>query len=116
MTAEMRPFPGKHGKPYVELFSVRTKEEMCLGCLEMCLGANLDSIPWSNDLRVIKMRRETIRLKCMVREQLREGLSKRQGHLCGITNAIPISRIIGVDISDFIAFHNTVVEAAKKRS
>jgi hypothetical protein len=50
----------------------------------------------------------------MVREQLHEGLSKRQGHLCGIIDAIPISRIIGVNISDFIAFHNTVVEAANK--
>jgi hypothetical protein len=52
----------------------------------------------------------------MVCEQLHEGLSKRQGHLCGITDAIPISRVIGVDIIDFIAFHNTVVEAAKNTS
>ena len=51
----------------------------------------------------------------MVREQLHGGLSKRQGHLCGITAAIPISRIIGVNINEFVAFHNTVVEAAKKQ-
>jgi hypothetical protein len=51
----------------------------------------------------------------MVREQLHEGLSKRQGHLCGITDAIQNSRIIGVDIGDFIAFHNSVMEAAQKQ-
>jgi hypothetical protein len=62
-----------------------------------------------------ELKRETIRFKCMVRDQLHEGLGKRQGHLCGITDAISICRIIGVDISDFIAFHNTVVEAAKKQ-
>ncbi len=62
-----------------------------------------------------ELKRKSIRFKCMVREQLHEGLSKRQGHICGIAKAIPISRIIGVDISDFIAFHNTVVEAGKKQ-
>ncbi len=62
-----------------------------------------------------ELKRETISFKCMVRGQLHEGLSKRQGHLCGITDAIQISRIIGVDIIDFIAFHNTVVEAAQKQ-
>ncbi len=41
-------------------------------------------------------------------------MSKRQGHPCGVTDVIPISRIIGVDIGDFVAFHNTVVEAANK--
>jgi hypothetical protein len=68
MADEMRPCPEKNGKPCVELFPVRTKEEMCLG------------------------------------------------HLCGITDAIPISRIIGVDMSDLIVFHNTVVKAAKNKS
>ena len=51
----------------------------------------------------------------MVREQLHEGLSKRQGHLCGFNDAIQISRIIGVDVGDFIAFHNSVVEATHKQ-
>jgi hypothetical protein len=54
-------------------------------------------------------------LGCRFLTNLHEGLSKRQGHLCGIPDAIPISRIIGVDINDFIAFHNTVMEAAKKQ-
>ena len=85
---------------------------MCLGCHRggRKLGSTfVDQRFAGNDLKM-----ETITFKCMVREQLHEGLSKRQGHLCGIIDAIPISRIIGVDISDFIAFHNTVVEAAQK--
>ncbi len=40
---------------------------------------------------------ETHTLKCLVYEQLHEGLSKRQSHSRGITDAIPISRVIGVD-------------------
>ncbi len=61
-----------------------------------------------------ELKMKTIMFKYMVCDELHEGLSKRQGHLCGITDAIPISRIIGVDIIDFIAFHNFVGEAAKK--
>ncbi len=112
MADEMRPCPRNHGKPCVESIPVRTSDAMCLGCrrggrklgykvLEQRFGGN-------------ELKRETIKFKCMAREQLHEGSSKRQGHLCGITDAIPSSRIIGFEISDFIAFQNTVVEAAKK--
>ena len=86
---------------------------MCLGCRRG--GRKLGCKLVEQRFAAYELKMETIRFKCMVREQLHEGLSKRQGHLCGITDAIPISRIIGVGISDFIAFHNTVVEAAKKQ-
>jgi hypothetical protein len=112
MADEMRPCPGKNGKPCVELFLVRTKEEMCLGCRRG--GRKLGFNSMEQRFARKKLKRETIKFKCMVRDQLHEGLGKRQGHLCGITDAISICRIIGVDISGFIAFHNTVVEAAKK--
>ena len=85
---------------------------MCLGCRRGGRKLGFNSVEQRFARKELKM--ETIRFKCMVRDQLHEGLSKRQGHLCGITDAIPICRIFGVDIGDFIAFHNTVVEAAKK--
>jgi hypothetical protein len=113
MADEMRPCRGKNGKPCVELFPVRTKDEICLGCRRGGRKLGFNSVEQRFARKELK--RETIMLKCMFREQLPEGLSKRQGHLCGITDAISISRIIGVDISDFIAFNNTVVEAAKNR-
>ena len=86
---------------------------MCLGCRRG--GRKLGSTFVDQRFAGNELKRETITFKCMVREQLHEGLSKRQGHLCGITNAIPISRIIGVDTSDFIASHNIGVEAAQKQ-
>ena len=115
MADELRPCPGKNGKPCVELILVRTKDEMCLGCRRggRKLGCKFVEQRLQQRFVVNELKRETITFKCMVREQLHEGLSKRQGHLCGITDAIPISKIIGVAIIDFIAFHNTVVEAAK---
>ena len=113
MADEMRPCPKQNGKPCVELFPVRTKEEMCLGCRRGGRKLGFNSVEERFARKEVK--RETIRSKCMVREQLHERLSKRQGHLCGISDSIPISRIIGVDISDFITFHNTVVEAANKQ-
>ena len=113
MANGMRPCPGKNGKPCVELIPVVTKDEFCLGCRRG--GRKLGLLLVERRLIGNELKRETIRFKCMVREQLHERLSERQGHLCGITDAIPISWIIGVDISDFIAFHNSVVEAAEKR-
>ena len=106
MADEMRPCPGKHGKPCVELNPVRTKDGMCLGCRRG--GRKLGCKLVEQQFAAYELKMETMRFKCMVREQLHEGFSKRQGHLCGITHAIPISRIIGVDISDFIAFSNSV--------
>ena len=110
MADEMRPCPLKNEKPCVELIHLRTKDEICLGCR---LGGRKLGSPFA-DQRFAgnELKRETITFKCMVREHLHEGSIKRQGHLCGITDAIPISRIVGVDISDLTAFHNTVVEAA----
>ncbi len=87
---------------------------MCLGCRRG--GGKLGCKVMEERFAGNGLNTETIRFKCMVREQLHEGLSKRQGHLCGITDAIQISRIFGVDIIDFIAFHNSVVEAANNRN
>ena len=52
--------------------------------------------------------------KCLVREQLNEGMSKRLQHLRGITDAIPISSLIGIKNNDFLAFHEITMEAAGK--
>ncbi len=113
MEDEMRPCLGKHGKPCLELIVDLTKNAMRLGCRRegRILGFKVLEQRCARD----KLKREIIRFKCVVREQLHEGLSKRQGQLCGITIAIPICRIIGVDIGDFVAFHNSVVEAAQKQ-
>ena len=86
---------------------------MCLGCRRG--GRKLGFKVLEQRFVGNELKRETIRFKCMVRDQIHEGLSKRQGHLCGITDAIPISRIIGVNIGDFIAFHKSVVETAQKQ-
>ena len=50
--------------------------------------------------------------KCLVCEQLHEGLSTRPEHLRGITDVIPISRLIGLENNDFLAFHEITTEAA----
>ena len=86
---------------------------MCLGCHRG--GHQIEGEILEQRFDYNELKRETVMFKCMVREQLHEGLSKRQGHLCGITDAILISRIIDVDIGGFIAFHNSVVKAAKKQ-
>ena len=111
MADEMRPCPGRHGKPCVELIPVLTKDVMCLGFRRG--GRNLGFKVVEQRFVGNELKRETIKFKCMVSEQLHKGLSKRQCHICGITDAIPISRIIGVDIGDFITFHNSVLEAAQ---
>jgi hypothetical protein len=58
---------------------------------------------------------EKNKFKCLVRHQLHEGLSSRPEHLRGITDAIPLGRVLRLEESDFHAFHAVTLEAAGKQ-
>ena len=75
MADEMRSCPLKHGKSCVELVHIRTKDAMCLGCRRG--GRKLGCKLVEQRFAAYELQMETIRFKCMVREQLHEGLSKR---------------------------------------
>ena len=58
---------------------------------------------------------DVVELKQKAYYQLNEGLNLRPTLQQGITDALPIGIVIGVDQDDFIAFHRLVVKAAKNK-
>lgn len=57
----------------------------------------------------------TVQLKESMYYQLHEGLRLRPVHLQGITDAVNISSILGLDRKNFVAFHRLTKKAAKKK-
>ena len=52
-----------------------------------------------------------IKMKHDLYYQLHEGLSSRLAHLQGMTDAVPITNILGLDKEEFIALHRLAEKA-----
>ena len=58
---------------------------------------------------------DTVKLKQALYHQLHAGLSERHVYLQGITDAVSICNILGLDQKDFVAFHRLAEKASKKK-
>ena len=109
-----RRCPGLNGKACIEPFPPLTKLELaCIGCIRgvaQISGKHLERKMSNADYK-----EEKNKFKCLVRHQLHEGLSSRPEHLRGITDAIPLGRVLRLEESDFHAFHAVTLEAAGKQ-
>jgi hypothetical protein len=105
------PCPGINGK-CVEKIPRATKRAVCVGCER---GYAMLPATIYEKRREEKQRKErTVQLKQSLYYQLHEGLRSRPVHLQGITDAVDISSVLGLDRKDFVAFHRLAEKAAKK--
>jgi hypothetical protein len=96
------PCSGVNGK-CVEKTPRPTKRAPCVGCergyallSESALEKREEKEQWKAG---------TIKMKQYLYYQLHEGLSSRPTHLQGITYAVSITIILGLDKEDFVAFY-----------
>ena len=109
-----RRCPGLNGKACIEPFPPLTKLELaCIGCIRGV--AQISGKHLERKLSNVDYKEVTNKFKCLVRHQLYEGLSSRPEHLRGITDAIPLGRVLCLEESDFHAFHAVTMEAAGKQ-
>ncbi len=106
------PCPDVNGK-CVEKTPRPTKRALCVGCER---GYALFSES-ALEKREEKERRkaDNIKMKRDLYYQLHEGLSSRPAHLQGITDAVNITSISGLDKEDFVAFHRLAEKASKHK-
>ena len=99
---------GVNGK-CVEKTPRPTKRALCAGC-ERGYALLSESAP---EKREEKEQRKAgiLKMKQDLYYQLHEGLRSRSPHLQGITDAISITRILGLDKEDFVAFHRLAEKA-----
>ena len=90
-----------------------TKRALCVGC-ERGYALLFES---ALEKREEKEQRNagTIKMKQDLCYQLHEGLSSRSTHLQGITDAVDITSILGLDKEDFVAFHRLAEKASKNK-
>ena len=102
------PCLGVNGK-CVEKTPRQTKRALCVGCER---GYALLSESALEKREEKEQRKAGItKMKQDLYYQLHEGLTSRPAHLQGITDAVPITNILGLDKEDFIAFHRLAEKA-----
>ena len=96
------PCPGVNGK-CVEKTPRLTKRALCVGCERGYALLSESAL----EKREEKEQRKAgiIKMKQDLHYQLHAGLSSRHAHLQGITDAVDITSILGLDKEDFVAFH-----------
>ncbi len=106
------PCPGIDGK-CVEKTPRLTKRAVCVGCER---GYAMLPATIFEKRKEEKQRKErTVQLKQSLHHQLHEGLRLRPVHLQGITDAVDISSILGMDRKVFVAFHRLAEKAVKRK-
>ena len=106
------PCLGRNGK-CVEKIPRSTKRALCVGCergYPMLFAGVLEKRK-EKDQR----KEDTVTLKQALYHQLHAGLSERPVQLQGITNAVSISSILGLEREDFVAFHRLAEKGPKKK-
>lgn len=106
------PCPGVNGK-CVEKTPRPTKRALCVGCERGYALLSESTL----EKREEKEQRKAgiIKMKQDLYYQLHEGLSARPAHLQGITDAVSITSILGLDKEDFVAFHRLAEKASKNK-
>ena len=106
------PCPGINGK-CVEKTPRSTKRALCVGCER---GYPMLSAGVLEKRKEKEQRKDdTVKIKQALYHQLHAGLSDRPLQLQGITDAVSICSILGLDRKDFAAFHRLTEKAAKKK-
>ncbi len=106
------PFPGINGKKCVEDTPPMTKT-ICINCRRNSRRYSEKKHPRKRPIGTASA--DVVELKHKVHYQLSEGLNLTLALKQGITDALPIGSVIGVDYDDFNAFHRLVVKAAKNK-
>jgi len=106
------PCPGKNGDKCIEITPPIIRTTMCSGCLRNTLRVPEKLL---EERMLAKEQKEaSINLKQAVYAQLKKDLENSAINLRGITIVLEISRAIGVDREEFLAFHKLVVKASRQ--
>ena len=106
------PCLGVNGNKCIEIIPPLIKTTFCSGCRR-----NTRRVPEKLlEKRMLTQERKdsTSKFKQADYAQLNNDLDERPPHLRGITDALDICSVIGVDREDFIAFHKLAIKASKQ--